>query len=523
MSTATRGRRQTYTALVGIAVGSLAVGLVLPFAIGERGGSTVDAGAPSAALSGSLGDDGGGAAGGGDGALSTEDTVPGATELGGADAPAELPATDPGAGTGAEAPSAAAGPAPAAPPPAAAPAAGGAPLQATDIGVTPTTIKVGVVLLDLATARSVGLAPANYEVEEQRRAYDTFFGRINDQGGINGRKIQAVYAVADPFKNETADAACITLTRDQKVFAVISVAGFRGTASLCITRDNKTPLVAQGHHPTEYFNASAGRLITDLASSERTARQQVALLTQLGALKGKTIGVVTNRDASNGEKQGGDAVVAALEAAGHKVKARADLSEDLATGAGQIPVQVQSMRSAGVDAVVLASNFLYSTQFVQAADGQAWRPAWFTSHIGDMTSDALARNMPPGFDGAIGVTSARYNHDARAKLPEQPVEKDCRDYFNGKTGKQFPYGGENPVIPACAGVRVFAAAAQAAGPGLTRASYVSAAQRAGAFPWPGMLGGSLGAGKFDYVDEVRPLRWKAGCKCWEIAGNPQRL
>lgn len=516
MATGSRGKRQTYTALIGIAVGSLTAGLLIPFATGERVGTGVETSA--APLASDFGTDAGA---GVDTSLSdgTGDALgvgaDGATA--GADGDALGTSAPGGAGP------AAGLPAPSGPAPAGTGAPAGATLRATDVGVTPSSVKIGVVLLDLSTARSVGLAPANYELEDQRKAYNTFFERVNEQGGINGRKIEAAYAVADPFRNESADAACISLTRDQKVFGVISVAGFRGTASLCITRDNKTPLVAQGHHPTEYFGASAGLLVTDLPSSERVARQNVAMLSRLGVLKGKTIGVVTNRDATNGEKQGGDATVAALEAAGFKVRHRADLSEDLTTGAGQIPVQVQQMRSAGVDAVVLASNFLYSTQFAQAADGQGWRPAWFTSHIGDMTSDALAKNMPPGFDGAIGITSARYTHDVRAKLPEQPVERECREYYNAKTGQNIAYGSENPVLPACAGVRVFTAAAQGAGPELTRAAWSASAQRLGQFPWPGLLGGSLGANKFDYADEVRPLRWRADCKCWNVVGDPQRV
>ena len=502
-----KSRRQTYLALVGIAVGSMVTGLVLPFAVGDEvGDAPVLAGAPSdlAPTDGSAGGDADDAVGG---LATTATTVTAGGDVAG------TPALAAGGG---QAPSsaAAAGSAGAAAPSAGSPAG----LRATDVGVTASTIKLGVVLLDLSTARSVGLAPENYTVEDQRRAYDVFVGRVNDAGGINGRKVQTVYAVADPFDNATAEAACLRLTRDEKSFAVLSVAGFRGTASLCITRDNRTPLVAQGHHPTEYFRASAGLLITDQASSERTARSFIDTLDRLGSLKGKTIGLVTNRDATNGEKQGGDAVAAALKASGYEVAHRADLSEDLPTGAGQIPVQVQQMRAAGVDAVVLATNFLYSTQFAQAADGQGWRPAWFAGQIGDMTSDALARNMPASYDGAIAVTSNRYNHDARAGRPEPAVERDCREHFNGKAGTRYPYGGENPVLPACAGVGVFRAAATGAGPTLTRAAFSSAAQRLGAFAWPGMIGGSLGSGKFDYADQTRPLRWRADCRCYHVAG-----
>lgn len=493
-----RGRSWVFRLVLGLAVGSLTTGLLLPFVVGDPVPDTSLAVGDTASASAS--EDLGAGETPGDGATTLDTTTDGA----------------PGSSTTTTAPAAGA--------PGAAPAGGAAAssLQATDVGVTATTIKLGVVLLDLATARSVGLAPDNYTVEDQRRAYEVFIRRINEAGGVHGRKVEAAYAVADPFDNATAEAACLKLTRDDKVFAVLSVAGFRGTASLCITRDNRTPLIAQGHHPQEYFRASRGLLITDMSTSERTATMFITTLKRLGVLKGKTIGVVTNRDATNGEKQGGDAVMAALRAQGFEVARRADLSEDLPTGASQIPVEVQRMRAAGVDAVVLATNFLYSTQWAQAADGQGWRPAYFAGQIGDMTSDDLAKNMPPGYDGAIAVTSGRYTHDARAKRPEPPVDRDCREHYNAATGLKYPYGGTNPVMAACAGMRLFQAIATAAGPTLTRATYVGAAQRVGTFAWPGMLGGSLGPGKFDYVDEARPLRWQAGCRCYHIAGEAQR-
>lgn len=493
-----RGRSWVFRLVLGLAVGSLTTGLLLPFVVGDSVADTSLA----------VGDTGSGSGG--------EDFAAGETESGDGTTLDTTLDTTTGDATGPSTTTTA----PAAGTPGAAPGAGGssATLRATDVGVTATTIKLGVVLLDLGTARSVGLAPENYTIEDQKRAYETFVGRVNEGGGIHGRKVQLAYAVADPFDNATAEAACLKLTRDDKVFSVISVAGFRGTASLCITRDNRTPLIAQGHHPQEYFQASGGLLVTDMSTSERTASMYISTLKRLGVLNGKTIGLVTNQDATNGEKQGGDAVMAALRAEGYEVARRADLSEDLPTGASQIPVEVQRMRAAGVDAVVLATNFLYSTQFAQAADGQGWRPAWFASQIGDMTSDALAKNMPASYDGAIAVTSNRFNHDARAGRPEPAVDRDCREYYNRTTGSRYPFGGENPVIPACAGVRMFTAAATGAGPNLTRATYVGATQRVGSFVWPGMLGGRLGPGKFDFVDEARPLRWQASCRCYHLAG-----
>jgi hypothetical protein len=248
----------------------------------------------------------------------------------------------------------------------------------------------------------------------------------------------------------------------------------------------------------------------------------IAELDRTGALKGRKIGILGSDDDAAADRQAADAVVAELQRVGYPVAHRSRLSADLQTGTGQLPVEVQRMRGAGVDLVLLPVNFLYATQFAQAAAGQAFRPRYAVSDHQGLYSDELVRNMPNDFDGAVSFTSYRVNEKA-AGIPEPVVERDCRDRYNKRAGgADYGYGDSTPLQRACGQLGIFEAAAKAAGPQLTRDRFVAALGGLGRVPLPQVVGGSFGPGKTDYADDLRPMTWSVGCRCWKVAGSPVR-
>src|SRR6516165_2818396 len=100
-------------------------------------------------------------------------------------------------------------------------------------GVTPTSIKVGVMMIDFnCVAQYVdSLRP------DQQQAFQIFVDDINAKGGINGRKIVPVYKTYCPINNTTELTACTSLTEDDHVFAAIgSFYDPSGDAQLCFTK-----------------------------------------------------------------------------------------------------------------------------------------------------------------------------------------------------------------------------------------------------------------------------------------------
>jgi hypothetical protein len=492
-----------YPAVLGLVAGVLVTGLVLPFVVGEEEGTTTAVGGAALAAGDAAGSEGGGGAGGDD-AASTDGGGSGGATGGATAAPDGAAAGGGTAGGGATS------------------GGGSVALAATDRGVTATAVRLGIVTADLRTANAIGLAPDNYEIESQQRAYRTFVEDLNAKGGINGRRVELVFQTVDPLDDDAPRAACLSLVRDSQVFAVVSLNSMATTGSLCVTKEGATPLISGTSMPVSVFRESGGRLITNMASIERMMANWVAELDRTGALKGRKIGVLASEDDAAADKQAADAVVAELGRAGHAVAHRSRLSADLQTGTGQLPVEVQRMRQAGVDLILLPVNFLYATQFAQAASGQGYRPRYAVSDHQGLYSDELVQNMPPDFDGAISFTSYRINEKAGG-LPEPEVERDCRERYNRRAdGPDFAYGDSTPLQRACGQIGIFAAAAGAAGPQLTRDRFLAGLAGLGRVPLTQVLGGSFGPGKTDYADDLRPMTWSSGCRCWRIAGPPTR-
>ena len=490
-----------YVAVVGLAIGSLVTGVALPFAVGERAAQEVSSAGGVASGAGAAADP----AGSSPTAPGVEAAAPGEATDGSATAPTTAPASP---GTTAPASAAATG-------------GGGPPLR------------IGFLLLDVASATRFAGGLAGIDPEQQRRAIEVYLADVNRRGGINGRQVQGVYRTFDVLDKNDQRAACIELTVDKKVFAVVAAGGYSGDAVLCITKENRTPFVnlSSGGTPSQYVAQSGGMLFTLFQLGERQMRNWVAELDARRALAGRRIGILSDESSDPGDLVVGGSLLPALERAGHQVAHRSTLAADLASGASQIPVEVQQMRSKQVDVVLLPAMSTYATQFVQAAEGQGWSPAWYVTDFGNLTSQAIAADMPAGFEGALATTVTRTGEE-RVDAPEPKVDADCRALYEKATGEPLPrmedgdynntYG---TTLYSCGMVRLVELAAKAAGAQLTKPAFSGAMQRLGPVPLPRFGGGSFRPGKFDAADLVRTLRWHGDCTCWKAAGpfHPSRF
>ena len=390
---------------------------------------------------------------------------------------------------------------------------------ASDVGVTADSIKLGVVLLDLAGATSLigGLAGAS--ADDQQAAIQAFVDEANAQGGVNGRKLSPVYSKFDPVAGD-GNVNCNQLTEDAKVFAVLS-SGLFGSPVLCVTQQHGTPLINMGGYIDEYYARSRGLLFTFRPSKPRSARGGVFELEREGMLKGKTIGAFTSR-AGDDDVAVDKGLVPALNQLGYKVAHISRLSADN-TSSSQVPVEVNQMRAAGVDLVFLETNVVFDTQFVQQADSQGYRPTYALSDSDDNVSDFFLSNMPGTFEG-IGI-SANRTGEQRTGAPESPTDADCRRVVEKSAHKTLERGsaGYETAMSACNEVRLFVRGARAAGIALTRPRFSAGMQGVGPFAQAYTFGGSFRSGKFDAADYSRPLHADMSCKCWKPAGDFQPM
>lgn len=491
-------RSWVFSAVVGLAVGSMVTGLLVAFIEGEEPAST--AGSFGALPSDSQ------SAGDGDGPSAGDAGTTSDAETGG------VGGSTPGSSGGTRTGSSSSGTVTTV-------AGSGGQLAASDRGVTSTTIKVAFLLLDLGQAGRIGVNTTGVDPNQQRAAYDAYIKEINDGGGINGRRIEPFYRIFDTTNPEDQRAACIAATEDAKAFAVIASPGFANAAVLCVTEEHQTPLIVTGQGLSrEFYNRSRGRLTSLAMAGDRMMSNTAAEFDAKGVLDGRTIGIVSS-DEKNFIDPVEGVLVPELRRLGHKVADVARLST-WPRSQGQIPPAVQRMRAAGVDTVLFVGSFLNATQWVQTADGQVWRPRYLVSEFGGMTSDFEVQAMPPSFDGALAMTSQRFA-EWRSNVPEPAHDAACRETYEKTTKDSLPRNNGNesnaeyPVaLYACGMVKVFAAAAQGAGANLTRSAYIDAMQRIGPMESGFYFGGAFRGGKTDLSDQLRFNRFDIGCRCW---------
>src|SRR3954467_12133124 len=169
------GQGRSYVAVVGVTVGMLVAGLAVPLAFGRLPSSGLDR--SSVQLDESLNSGPSTPASGAPGSVVGPASA--APQQGGTAAGASSGAGLPGAtSVGAAGSSGTSGP-------------GGAmaALKATDQGVTATTVKLGIVLLDIQKLEPLGFAQPHFTPNEQRDRFQFFIDEVNKKGGLSGRKI----------------------------------------------------------------------------------------------------------------------------------------------------------------------------------------------------------------------------------------------------------------------------------------------------------------------------------------------
>lgn len=399
-------------------------------------------------------------------------------------------------------------------------------LKATDVGVTATSIKVGVALLNIGAASSFVAIPGQ-DPAQQKKQWQAFIDEINKNGGILGRKIQPYYETVDVTDDNSGKAACTTFTETYRVFAVFT--GNTGITPECVAAQHKTLDIGDfTNAQPATVRAAGGLLVTRGPTGARLFSDWARALERLGKLKGRTLGLIIDNDSQELGKQG---LVPTLRSMGYRIAYTAVVDRDPSTGPGQSSTHAPQMQAAGVNTVLDATTFANMSAFVNAADKQQWKPQYVVSSYNGNDVGLFYSGMPASWNGAIAVS---YTGFGRTKgRPEPALSRECRSRYNKQTGSSMQADDVNvsQTVQACTHLNLLVTAARAVGPDLTRARFSSAVQTLGAFPFHG-LGGSFRPGKFDWADDVRAMVWgpndgsadpSAGCdgnraRCWNDSG-----
>jgi hypothetical protein len=378
-------------------------------------------------------------------------------------------------------------------------------LEATAPGVTEDSIHLGFVGIDFDTLRELGLVDIN------RGSYElivaAFVDDLNARGGINGRKVIPHVEEVSPVDLVAADTACLRLTEDLEVFAVLGeLVGPTSTANNCFTRDHDTIMVGAAPTPRERAEASAPWIATGVGAS---LHLPAALHLMANAnLFGDAVGVAWNEtEARNAEQL----VLPTLEDLGIDVVdtfVQGTHGGDAVAGEAEWQTFSEVIQTRGIDTMVmLESTATFGTQQLIAngfegqflvVDTTAVTGSIGTSHIVEL--EQLERII-----GTSWLDSP--------EAWEQEITQDCIAIFEAANPEitvirsDLVAAGEPnwsvTIGPLCNRFRIFEMAAHNAGANLTQDTFLTGVEQIGAFELVGQGAGLLEPGKYDASNAIR--------------------
>jgi hypothetical protein len=375
------------------------------------------------------------------------------------------------------------------------------PVQAStsNAGVTARSIRVVFPVSNLSSlAASFGFA-GDIEYSEQTKAINLFVKLINERGGINGRSIDATIVNFDPTSETQMRALCKDwIEGGTPAFAVLDGVGtWTGDNQLCITQEGHTPLLSQWTTVTNWTQQGAPYLWWTGPDDAAILQATVDWGLNAGLLgTNRKVGVISGNRASD-EVALNQYLLPDLRRAGISpiVKTIAANPSDTASTDAEAPLVVQQLRSDGVTSVIPLMPFNVFFPVLAAETQQGYFPQLLLSDYENSIESALGLLPFPyekALDGQEGVTSETLGgiDDTRPESDGgyDPGVRSCFADWH-KAYPQIPKGNQNffleeqgPVQGWCQEIRLFAAAATAAGPHLDRRTFDAAMAKVSNFP-----------------------------------------
>ncbi len=291
------------------------------------------------------------------------------------------------------------------------------------VGITDSEIKIG------SSFPQAGLYAAFAEISKGWKAY---FDYVNDQGGINGRKITVV-TKNDDYESSKTKLNVQELIDKEKVFALFNLVGTPN--NLNIRADVNEECVPN------LFAATGSQLLGNpdafpwtIGSIPSYATEAATFAEYLKKNKPEAkVGILRQND-DFGEGYA-DAFKKAIEGTNIKIVAE----ETYQPGESNVTSQITKLNSAGADALLLAVTTLTCPNAMTAVKGiQGWDPLTYVSAT--CASKVL---IGAAGDAAIGVLTSVYLKDPlNPKWADDPGIKEYKEIGAryGLTDKDFENG-----------------------------------------------------------------------------------
>ncbi|KJC50947.1 branched-chain amino acid ABC transporter substrate-binding protein [Bradyrhizobium sp. LTSP885] len=296
-------------------------------------------------------------------------------------------------------------------------------------GVTDTQIKIGT------TTPYSGSASAYAAGAISITAY---FAMINDQGGVNGRKIN-FFSLDDAYSPpKTVEQIRRLIESDEVLFLVNPVGTSTNMAVLKYINQKQVPHLFVGSGAT-IFNDPEHYPWTMSWTPHYASEGEIYARYILSTQPDAKIGILAQND-----DLGRDYVMGLKRGLGDKAATMIVSQQVYNTSDPTVDSQIVSLKASGANVLFIASVPKFAAQAIRKAYDIDWHPQEFLSSVGSSIAGAI---RPAGFEAAKGVISAAYQKDpADPQWNDDPAMKAWNiwmDKYNPRVDKSdyyAPYG-----------------------------------------------------------------------------------
>ena len=262
------------------------------------------------------------------------------------------------------------------------------------VGVTATEIKIG------QNAAFSGPASVYGQIST---AESDYFKMINDQGGVNGRKLDLM-AVDDGYSPPKSIEVIRKLIEDDQVAFLFQTIGTAPNAAIRkYYNSKKVPDIWLGSGASEFVShIDQYKWGIPFQPSYRLEGEMLGKYI-LGAVKAPKIGVIYQND-----DLGRDYVTGLKDALGDRYDTLVVKTVSYEITDATIDSQILALQSAGVNVVFDASTPKFSAMSIRKVAELDWHPLHVIDSNGALMNPAL---KSAGFDKSVGVVTAQYLKD----------------------------------------------------------------------------------------------------------------
>jgi ABC-type branched-subunit amino acid transport system substrate-binding protein len=382
----------------------------------------------------------------------------------------------------------------------AAAAAGSAMAQPTP-GVTATEIKIGQTMPytgPVAAFSALGKGEVGY------------FKMINDQGGINGRKVNLISLDDGYVPPKTLEQTRKMVEQDGVSFIFSSIGTAPNTAIQKYLNDRKIPQLFVGSGAAKFGNYKDFPWTT--AGVQATFRAEARIYTKhiLRENPNAKIAILYQhddfgRDYVNGVKD-------VLADKYDKVVTEATYEFTDAT----VDSQIVQLQSSGATALIVAATPKFAAQAIRKVYDMGWKPTFFMTNVGIWVNTVI---NPAGPEKAVSMMSSAYVKDPGSQAwDSDPAMQDYKAWMK----KYMPNDdlSDQNFVNSYNTAMVLVQALRQAGNDLSRDNIMKQALSIKDFPLPMMLPGiSVNTGPTDHfpIDQMQLMRWDG--KSWVRFGD----